>query len=74
MTCAEKGLNRWLGGLVGLLTAAVPVSVLAYQPDAPFVQYQERNKAAWVTQDKSIDQKLATLGRKCKTLLLLKVM
>ena len=61
MTCAMKGLNRWLSGMVGLLTAAVPVSVLAYQPDAPFIQYQERNKAAWATQDETIDQKLAAL-------------
>ena len=64
MTCAMKGSNRWLSGMVGLLTAAVPVSVLAYQPDALFIQYQERNKAAWATQDKTIDQKLAALEKK----------
>ncbi len=63
MTGAKRSLNRWLGGIVGLVTAALPMGVLAYQPDAPFVQYHERNKAVWATQDKTIDQKLAALEK-----------
>ena len=65
MVTRGKRLCGCLGGsLWGLLIGAAPISALAYQPDAPFIQYQERNKAAWATQDQSIDQKLAALEKK----------
>jgi arylsulfatase len=65
MVTREKHLNGCLaGGLLGLLIGAGPISALAYQPDAPFIQYQERNKATWAKQDQSIDQKLTALEKK----------
>jgi arylsulfatase len=38
-----------------------PMGVQAYQPDAPFLDYQARNQDAWAEQDKTIDEKLAAL-------------
>ena len=38
--------------------------VLAIQPDAPYLAFEQRNKAAWIKQDKKVDQKLAALEKK----------
>ena len=44
--------------LLGLPGAA------AFQPDAPFTMHQERNKAAWASEDAAINAKLAALEAK----------
>ena len=50
--------------LTAALIALAPYGAQAYQPDAPFLDYQARNQGAWAEQDKSIDEKLAALEQK----------
>jgi predicted secreted protein len=46
---------------------AVPMALTsaawAFQPDAPFLIHQEKNKGTWAEQDKQIDAKLAALEK-----------
>jgi arylsulfatase len=50
--------------LLGLLLCIAVGSVIAYQPDAPYLSYKERKGADWAEQDKQIDAKLAALEEK----------
>jgi arylsulfatase len=50
--------------LSGLLLCVVVGSVIAYQPDAPYLRYKERKGSEWAAQDKQIDAKLTALEAK----------
>jgi len=50
----------WICVLVFLFT----IDAGAYQPDAPFVQAQQRNAQAWKKEDADLDQRLAALRKK----------
>jgi arylsulfatase len=50
--------------LTAALFALAPYAAQAYQPDAPFLDYQARNQGAWAEQDQTIDEKLAALQQK----------
>jgi len=47
-----------------LVITALSSKVCAIQPDAPFLELQEKNKAKWAAQDKKIDAKLAQLEKR----------
>ena len=43
---------------------SVPGAAPAFQPDSPFLAYQEKNKDKWAEEDKQINAKLAALEKK----------
>ena len=57
-------MDRRMMILSWLLVLMVVGSVVAYQPDAPYLAFQERKGAEWAEQDKQIDAKLAALEAK----------
>ena len=50
--------------VIAVLLIALPISVSAMQPDAPYLQLEKKNKAKWQAEDKQIDAKLAALEKK----------
>jgi arylsulfatase A-like enzyme len=59
----ETAMNKRM--VLSLLFVYVAVdSVQAYQPDAPYLQSAEKNKAKWAAEDKQIDAKLAVLEKR----------
>ena len=53
--------------MIGISAFALAYSLAtanAFQPDAPFLASQERNKNKWAVEDKQIKEKLAALERK----------
>ncbi len=61
-----KTKNIFLKGTAASLLAFVLAShpAAAFQPDAPFLASQEKNKDKWAVEDKQIKEKLAALERK----------
>jgi arylsulfatase A-like enzyme len=51
-------------GISALALAYQAATATAFQPDAPFLAYQEKNKAKWAQEDEIIDEKLAALEQK----------
>ena len=51
-------------GISALALAYQAATATAFQPDAPFLAHQEKNKAKWVQEDEIIDEKLAALEQK----------
>ena len=51
-------------GISALALAYQVATATAFQPDAPFLAHQEKNKAKWVQEDEIIDEKLAALEQK----------
>ena len=49
-----------------VLVIAVPTRAHAYQPDAPFLMYQNINKEKWTDEDFQIAKKLSALRNKFK--------
>ena len=43
---------------------ALSGSLSALQPDAPFMDFQAKNKSAWAAEDRQIDEKLAALEKR----------
>ena len=50
--------------MAALALAHLPLPAQALQPDGPFTMHQERNKAAWASEDTAINTKLAALEQK----------
>ena len=44
-------------GISALALAYQVATATAFQPDAPFLAHQEKNKAKWVQEDEIIDEK-----------------
>ena len=51
-------------GISALALAYQAATATAFQPDAPFLAQQEKNKAKWAQEDEIIDEKLAALEQK----------
>lgn len=51
-------------GISALALAYQAATATAFQPDAPFLAHQEKNKAKWAQEDEIIDEKLAALEQK----------
>lgn len=59
--CTRLGMAAALSAAISLV---VPLASHAYQPDAPFLDYQKLNAGEWKEQDAAIDDKLAALEKK----------
>ncbi len=51
-------------GISALALAYPAATASAFQPDAPFLAHQEKNKAKWAQEDKVVNEKLAALEQK----------